>query len=357
MHVILDFDGTITVADSIDNLAAFAIAFQEERQRQESHQPGNSDVDWDARWKAIVDNYLADHQDHKAGYAPPEHARTTLAHELDFLRSLHSVDCRSIRRLRDAGLFAGLAPLPDRLFEAGRQAVAAAVEEESGDQGAKEGKDEKNEKDIVRLRPGFSEFLHETATRRQWPVSVVSVNWSDAWIRGVLGSTQDSTVQGHTGIRVFANKVTESGAIIPNFQRRETNGGSDHDDNVPFTSCSEKLGALETAVEHAAASLPKGGVNGHDPDAVVYMGDSTTDLECLVHAGRGSSGGGGIVLANGDGPETSKLIKTLKRLGYSVPHVSEADSFQRARTDEEDDVPRLAWARDFDEIMSSKILD
>ena len=343
MHVILDFDGTITVHDTIDHLAAFAVAFQEE-QKQTSSGSGDDSTDWDARWKEIVDNYLADHRDHKAGYAPPEHARTTLEHELAFLRSLHGVDCRSIRRLRDAGLFAGMAPAPERLFEAGQRAAVEGA--------AKEGDDDK---DSVRVRPGFSEFLRETATRRQWPVSIVSVNWSDAWIQGVLSRERDSRTEGESSpIRVFANKVTASGAIIPNFRRKDaaTAVGEDHehDDNVPFASCSDKVEALEAAVAAATAD---------SDDAVVYMGDSTTDLECLVHVGskRSSGGGGGIAMANGDGPATSKLIQTLVRLGYAVPHVSESKRFRRPRGEEEGDAPRLAWARDYEEILASKILD
>ncbi|CAK7236208.1 hypothetical protein SEUCBS140593_009540 [Sporothrix eucalyptigena] len=330
MHVILDFDGTITVKDTVDQLANFAVAFQEEQN------PSTSDEkDWDARWTAIVDNYLADHREHKAGYAPAEDARTTLEHELEFLRSLHGVDCRSIYRLRDAKLFAGMGP--DQLYEGGRQ----AVDEESDSK-------DRREENTVRLRPGFAEFLKHTSTQRKWPVSIVSVNWSDSWIRGVLGAGDDED------IRVFANKVTASGAIIPNFPRKNApiDHDHDHDDNVPFASCSDKAEALEAAVAEATRSRP------NQSEAVVYMGDSTTDLECLVLAGtKRDAGGGGIAIASGDGPATSKLIQTLVRLGYAVPHVSEAHRFQRPRTDDEGDAPRLAWARDYEEILASKILD
>ncbi|ERS96008.1 hypothetical protein HMPREF1624_07544 [Sporothrix schenckii ATCC 58251] len=344
MHIVLDFDGTITVHDTIDHLAAFAVEFQE----QQSRKTTSGDPGWDARWKDIVDKYLADHLDHKAAYALPEDARTTLEHELAFQRSLHSVDCRSIQRLREARLFAGMAPAHERLFAAGQKAVGADSREDKEDKADRR----------VRVRRGFSKFLRETATRRQWPVSIVSVNWSDAWIQGVLSGGIREAEGGEVGksdIRVFANKVTASGAIIPNFRRKDapTAVGQDHehDDNVPFASCSDKVEALEAAVAEATAD---------SDDAVVYMGDSTTDLECLVHAGSQSTGGGrggGIAMANGDGPATSKLIQTLVRLGYEVPHVSESKPFQRPRGEEEGDAPRLAWARDYEEILASKILD
>ncbi|KAL1901838.1 hypothetical protein Sste5346_001541 [Sporothrix stenoceras] len=344
MHVILDFDGTITVHDTIDHLAAFAVEFQEKRKASSS----NSDVDWDAQWKEIVDNYLADHRDHKAAYSPAEDARTSLDHELEFIRSLHGVDCRSIKRLRDTGLFANMTPVPEqRLFEAGQKAADEGAAKKGGD-----------DKDSVRVRLGFSDFLRETSTTRKWPVSIVSVNWSDAWIQGVLSREDNGGPGTNEGpaIRVFANKVTASGAIIPNFRRKDATTAVDeeheHDDNVPFTSSSDKVEALECAVAEAEAASASG-----IDDAVVYMGDSTTDLECLVLAGSKRAGGGGIAMANGDGPATSKLIQTLVRLGYEVPHVSESKRFQRPRSEDEGDEPRLAWARDYEEILASKVLD
>ncbi|CAK7244120.1 MAG: hypothetical protein STHCBS139747_005655 [Sporothrix thermara] len=364
MHVILDFDGTVTVDDTVYQLARYAVAFQEAQNaaggpragqgtgRRDGDGDGDDDGGWAACWTDIVDKYLADHRQHKAGYAPAEDARTTLEHELAFLGSLHDVDCRSIARLREAGLFAGLTP--ERLYEGGREAVqrgeAQGESAGAGHEGNSTGK-----KPTVRLRPGFAAFLELTATQRKWPLSIVSVNWSDAWIRGVLG------VGDSLQVRVFANKVTPSGAIIPNFPRQDAPAGHDHDhdDNVPFASCSDKVEALEAAVVSAAAAAADQPQSDEKTAALVYMGDSTTDLECLIRAGRNrdGGGGGGIVMANGDGPATSKLIQTLVRLGYAVPHVSEAERFQRPRTEDEGEAPRLAWARDFEEIMVSKILD
>ena len=325
MHIILDFDGTITANDTIGVLAASAVAFQTQRDSDS----GSSGVDWDARWKGVVDDYLADHQRHTASYTPAEPARTTLEHELDYLRSLRDVDCGSIRALHDAGLFKGMAP--HRLAEAGRAAVRA---------GGSDG---------VRVRPGFAAFLAEAAARRQWPVSIVSVNWSDAWIRGVVSTQTKGDERVADDVRVYTNTISGSGAIVSNYARVGT-----ADTASPVSSCLDKLEALKVAAVDAAQLSPTIGVD----EPVVYMGDSTTDLECLIHAGQGSRGGGGIVLADGDGPATSKLLKTLARLGYSVPHVAEAGQgrFRETKTEASNAGPRLAWARDFDEIMASHIL-
>ncbi|CAK7564029.1 MAG: hypothetical protein SEPTF4163_001912 [Sporothrix epigloea] len=341
MHVVLDFDGTITVDDTIEQLASYAVAFQEAQDAKCSldKRSNGQKGEWEARWTGIVEQYIADHRAHKAGYTPPETARTTLGHELQFLNSLNCVERKSIYRLRDARLFAGMTP--EDLYQGGYQAV------ERGQDCANQ-----DRKNAVRLRPGFTTFLEQMSKQRKWPVSIVSVNWSDAWIRGVL-QADDNHSEG-TAIRVFANKVTASGAIIPNFPRRSVPAGHDHekDDNTPFSTCTDKAEALDEAVAASARSQPE------QPAAVIYMGDSMTDVECLMKAGLNKDGGGGgIAMADGDGPVTSKLIQTLIRLGYAVPHVSEAQQFQRPRRADEGDVPRLAWARDFEEIMASKILD
>ncbi|CAK7271284.1 hypothetical protein SEPCBS119000_004525 [Sporothrix epigloea] len=341
MHVVLDFDGTITANDTIGQLASYAVAFQEAQNARDPSQDSGSanKSDWEARWTSIVEQYLADHQAHTAGYAPPEAARTTLEHELQFLNSLSNVERKSVYRLRDARLFAGMTPKD--LYEGGRQA------RERGQDGETAG-----QKQAVQLRPGFAAFIEQTSSRRRWPVSIVSVNWSDAWIRGVLRA--DDSERNDPAIRVFANKVAPSGAIVPNIPRKAVTASHDQkdDDAVPFSSCSDKAEALDAAISAATRSLPE------QSAAVVYMGDSTTDLECLLLAGRNKNGGGGgIVMADGDGPTTSKLMQALARLGYAVPHVSQAQPFQRPWLASEGDAPRLAWARDFEEILASKILD
>lgn len=68
----------------------------------------------------------------------------------------------------------------------------------------------------------------------------------------------------------------------------------------------------------------------------MYVGDSTTDLAVLLEADVG------VVMANG---EESSLLKTLKRVGFDVPHVNEGKKAQ------------VVWARDFEELMGSGVMD
>jgi soluble P-type ATPase len=69
---------------------------------------------------------------------------------------------------------------------------------------------------------------------------------------------------------------------------------------------------------------------------VVYFGDSTTDMECLL--------AGGVVISD---DEESSLLKTLKRIGVNVPHVGE--------NSERDG--KVKWARDFREVLDSGLLN
>lgn len=278
MHVVLDFDGTITQDDTISALGSVAAAFQEQQQQQAQGE------DWAKLWVTIVDAYMADHKAHVSGYEPAESDRPDLDSELFFLTTLReAVDLPSIHRVRDSRLFAGLTA--DRLIQAGRDAAAA-------DTGA------------VRLRAGFSSFLDDTSKRRGWPVSIVSINWSDAWIRGVLDSSQHGQA-----VRIFSNKVTSSGDIVPNFDRSVP---SDRESSEPLASCHDKHETLAVAVDL-------------DAERVVYIGDAMTDLMCLINANAG-----GIIMTS-DGPGGSSTLKALARLGIHVPHVSGSPKFSTAR--------------------------
>ena len=69
---------------------------------------------------------------------------------------------------------------------------------------------------------------------------------------------------------------------------------------------------------------------------VVYFGDSTTDLACLLEADLG------VVMA---GDADSGLLRTMRRIGLEVPHVGECAAESR-----------LVWARDFDEVLGCKVI-
>lgn len=142
-----------------------------------------------------------------------------------FLSGLGPVEKRSLDRIADGGLFRGITP-----GELGRRAAG------------------------VRFREMWPEAHRWMCKRHNCDVYILSVNWSCAFIERALGASC---------IRIIANNIeSSSGAIVG------PDGGAD--DRV--CTAADKLARFE--------QLKRG-------DTSVYIGDSTTDLMCLLSADVG----------------------------------------------------------------------
>ncbi|KND90097.1 hypothetical protein TOPH_05191 [Tolypocladium ophioglossoides CBS 100239] len=270
MHLVFDFDGTITQQDTISELVASAI----------DKLPPSRHHGRQAAWDKAVQDYLADYKQYTANYQPVEAERTSVAQEVRFLAGVKRVEEASLDRVGRSGVFAGLKP--DDLYQAGVDA-------------ARTGR--------VVLRDGFKEIV-ELAGQRGWQTDVVSVNWSSAFIRGVLHPHR---------IPITANDTSPDGHILgPECLHSR------------LTSSPDKLQALS----HVAAGAQ---------DRVLYFGDSTTDMKCLLDRD-------GVVVA---ADEESPLLRTLRRAGVEVPHVGRR---QRGRAN-------ICWARNFREVLASEMLE
>ncbi|CAN8100805.1 unnamed protein product [Discula destructiva] len=281
-HVIFDFDGTITQDDTIGNIAHAAL------QWRKTTEGGGTDLT--AAWNHILQSYLQD----LAVYdqtQPPEQQRTTWKQERAYLHGRRAVEETSLARIREAGIFTGLAA-EGRLFEAGR------CDREAG---------------RTRLRGGLEEYL-AILRARDVAVHVVSVNWSVSYIRGVLAPWGITSV--------VANEIHPDGSIAgpPQEPLRDVDAGHEHIYPKALATSADKL----RATRHLLDTL--GG------KCLGYFGDSTTDLECLDLCG------GYAVTPDGGG----SLVRTLRRLGCTVAHVSEPHG----------DGARISWARDFAEIAA-----
>ncbi len=267
MHLIFDFDGTITKTDTIGTLAQAGVDAQRARNGSSLQQT----------WDKVVEAYMADYNAFKANYSPSEENRTLPSQEIAYLSGLKSAEEASLDRVGKSGIFAGL---QEREFEQfGRDAVRNGS---------------------VEMRSGFSEIL-QLANKSGWPVSVLSVNWSQSFIGGVLGQRQPN-------VKVVANRIDESGVI----------SGPQELDGERLTCSADKLRALTQI----------------SSEGCVYFGDSTTDLECLLHDR-------GVVIASG---EQTSLMKTLQRI--NVPVVSSSKRKNES----------LVWATAFDEVIECGIL-
>lgn len=275
VHMVLDFDGTITQADTINTLATSAIALQKARHGR----------NLDETWQDVVGAYVADYERFRTGYMPAEEARSSVEQEMDYLTAVKPVEEASLDRVGRSAVFEGLDD--EDLYQMG--VVAART-----------GK--------IVLRNGFGELV-EMATERQWPIDIVSVNWSRAFIRGVLHE--------HSTIRTLANDVAAPSGEIKAPPLLDTR----------MTTAPDKLKALRNL---SAA--------GSDADATVYFGDSTTDLACLLW------GTGGVIVA---ADSRTSLMQTMDRIGKHAPHVGDLGAQPL----------RLVWARDFREVLESKVLE
>jgi len=296
--LILDFDGTITRSDTINALAQSVIA------KHHTISP--------PAWDNIVNAWLDDYSHHTETHKPADN--TNLTQTLTFLESLRHIEMASLARVEAAGLFRGVEN--QDLHALG---VAAAAAGESG---------ESKSKDVasVRLRPGFTKLINHVRYLG-WDVAIVSVNWSRDWVEGILGKDVAKEV-------VFM-KVNRAGG---NQQGRVV--GPEGDPEGVLVTAGDKLRAVREVLQQQPKrerEREHGKGEGSSSSRWVYVGDSTTDLACLVEAHVG------IVIADHDG---GSLLGALRRFGREVPHVTRAAERHM-----------MWWASDFDEILESGVLD
>lgn len=275
MNLIFDFDGTITVQDTIFQLAQGAISLKHKYQ-QDLLQPA---------WDAIVKSYGDDHKAFADAYTPCESERLSPEQELAYLSSLRDTENASLDRVDQSGLFSGLTA--QHLFQMGKDQVSSGA---------------------VAIRQGFVEMV-ALARQKDWHVGVLSVNWSEAFIQGVLHPID---------VPVITNHISADGTI---------KGPHGFNDGVRLTTSRDKANALNQLISKADRSS----------SPTVYFGDSTTDMECLLaHHG--------IVIS---ADANSSLMKTLDRVGVTVPHVDNSTQ----------DTVNIVWARNFLEILQNQTLE
>ncbi|KAG5996303.1 hypothetical protein E4U54_002616 [Claviceps lovelessii] len=296
MHLVVDFDGTITQSDTIAELVRSAMQHQR-RQRTQTQTQTQTDHSLPSAWKHALQTYLAEHHAYHANYHPPETRRTTPALEAGFLAGLRPLEEASLARVSHSGLFRGLSRRA--LHGMGAEAVSSGR---------------------VRLRSGWPDLLAE-ATRRGIPLTVLSVHWSRSFIQGVL--SHDLPPAGPP-VDVLANEIDDQGGIV----------GPAGDELSRLVTAGDKLAVLRrwtAAAEHE----------------VVYLGDSPTDLTCLLAAQTG------IVLAAAE-DGSSPVLKTLRRIGIQVKHVGGIKASRAGSADETEKA--VFWARDMREVLQSRVL-
>ncbi|CAO2648968.1 Nn.00g099170.m01.CDS01 [Neocucurbitaria sp. VM-36] len=289
LHWVLDWDGTITRHDTLDALVNISA----------STKPDFPTLDY---WKRVSQAYMNDYTATFAELAPGGVLPNTVEEEKYLLKTLKAVEQRSLDRVSSSGIFSGLTAAH---IEAGvRKSISSGQ---------------------IGLRPGFAQYLESirsgsinTSSQTTSLISILSVNWSQHFISSCL--------------RTF-NTPLETSTILSNELEglqgaRPSNGHIGPTNGTMIISSDDKLRCLERMKKERAASgtsIP-----------IVYVGDSWTDIECLLAADLGI-----CVRDEPIGSSQRKLAEALDRLGIKCPRLAdwrEADDW------------KVVWVRDFVEI-------
>ncbi|KAF1984640.1 hypothetical protein K402DRAFT_395656 [Aulographum hederae CBS 113979] len=313
LHIILDFDGTLTHHDTLSTLSSL------------NPNPPKTP------WSKIVDAYLQDYRRHVAAYHPPASQRTSVEQESAWLASLRRVEVRSLRRVEEAGVF--------------ERVTGGMVEE--GAAGAVERED-------VRLRKGWLDVLRlacgagvreRDGEEGNVKLSILSVNWSTSFIRGVLRAAVEKEVGGEKersglemgeeevervrvlvdGIAIYANELQGLDAVGGSSGRITT----DAEDTGGIRTSADKVAVIRRLKQEIEQEMQNdrdgskeevGGKNVEyrEEAAIVYVGDSTTDFDALIEADVGV-----CIRDEPMGRAQMELHEVLERLGVRVKHIEE----------------------------------
>ncbi|KAL8808278.1 MAG: hypothetical protein Q9223_004061 [Gallowayella weberi] len=238
---------------------------------------------------------MDDYNVHLSRYTPASFRRKTLGEELAWLQSLREVERKSTERVEAAGVFRGVTKT--HVDNAARKVI--------------------KERDVA-MRWGW-ESLVESVLTWNGKVAVVSVGWSEEFIRACLRTANDQRNHGGgegaripwniDNIDICANEVLggPQGKMNRHFQDCSTAG-----DGGIWTAQDKRIVMAKITNERAIGSEA----------VVVYVGDSPTDLACLLGADVG------ICIRNEGSmtPEQKQLDTTLDRVGVNTewigPHAS-----------------------------------
>lgn len=310
IQLFLDFDGTLTDRDTLHLVSATGYKVQKRNNRSPPPTP----------WQDIVKAYLDDYEAHARSYIPAKGLRVSIQQEIEWLRSLQTVEEASAQRVFAAGVFDNV----EHVDVVGAASDALALKQ-------------------VHLRKGWNDlfsYVHDhhcqtqSIDRNKMPITILSVNWSATFVQCLLQKAcamaqhvdfdmEDRQPRHNPGslwtehLQVFANEIPSVQATSPSPENA-----------VPMRTSGDKVQIFNKV--RAVMRNP----SGH----TMYIADSTTDLECLLAADTGIS-----IRDEPMGSGQQDLVDTCKRVGIEVYHISH-------KTDLIKTPGTLWWARDFVEI-------
>ncbi|KAJ4987185.1 hypothetical protein SVAN01_07337 [Stagonosporopsis vannaccii] len=291
IHWVLDWDGTITRHDTLDALVSITA----------SAKPVLPVL---AQWRTVSEAYMSDYTTALEKLAPGGNLPRNIVEEQQLLRAMKSVEQASLDRVSSSGIFAGLTK---RLLEEGARNVVDSKK--------------------VEIRTGFTDFLHSIQEKGRDRLDLLSVNWSRHFIGSCLKAAE-ALVQKEV---IHANELDG----IDNDSVSLGHISHDNDAEMLIISSGDKLEYMNRLRKQHSNSRDRG-TNSDVP--IVYIGDSWTDIECLLDADLGI-----CIRDEPLGSSQKKLAERLESLSIRCPHLSawsDADGQQ------------VVWASDFAEIKT-----
>jgi thiamine phosphate phosphatase / amino-HMP aminohydrolase len=239
LHLILDWDGTIVEENSLPLL--------------EKLNPNGP------AYSQFLEDYIKDYQAHVADYPVAKAERKTLEQEYAYLESLVDIERRSIERIEAAGFFRGVKwdDVKPNIFDKVADEVVSSKQ--------------------LTLRQGMEELIKVCTSNGK--VEVLSVNWSVHFIQSALRTLTKGSGICVDNTPIYANEIDPSGTgllsrldadLKPIWFR---NNLSAHRNARGIWTADSKAQVMEAlrSKDHLA----------------VYIGDSETDLKCLMEADIG----------------------------------------------------------------------
>jgi hypothetical protein len=302
MNLILDWDGTITVKDTM-----FAYGKIADTRDARLHRELNESKMFEGFGRAWMDDYSS----HEEAYSPKSHERIQVAQESAWLKSLSVVETCSAERVENTNFFTGVTH--------NDISVAAKNLLDSGDVSLRTGWD----KVFLRAQGGASNYVQPTTISN---VSILSVNWSETFIRASLKAAANTLPRKSRLSEYFDHLDIAANEIRGIFQPGGSPGRLTDPDHAVIRTSFDKLQNFKA--QHGFYN--------------VYVGDSATDFDCLLAADLGI-----CIRDDPIGSSARTLADTFSRVGYSVQHVNDVGTWRELSTS----TSNVLWARDFNEIL------
>lgn len=257
IHLVLDWDGTITTHDTIRVLADI------DYQRRQTLLSRGQSQGMIPPWDHFVQSYLKDYREHTLSYKPAKEDRKTIAEESVWLASLGPIEKASVDRVRLAGIFKGLKK--DDLERAAKEAI----------------RDHR-----VELRPGWRDLLFQTGHGQGVDVWISSVNWSGTFIEACIAAALN--LEGHnpnikhSAYRMWSNDLEGLSEASTGIIR---SGPECSLPGIHTSADKAQLLRMLRVAGHEALHLSSSDTK-HSP-IIIYVGDTGPDFDSLVEADIG----------------------------------------------------------------------